>query len=136
MAFEDDRLHRTALNRQVVDAAADSTPGSARMPLQHVVEEVRSVAGVWYRASGSGTCSVSTLCGSKPASTCRSAERLRSITPAPISSTTRQRDFADDEQAARADADSTLAASAFLQRVVELGPSGTQRRQRAGENAR
>ena len=47
----------------------------------------------------------------------------------------RQRDLADDQQPARADADRAVAAAAFLQRVVEIGAAGAERRQRAGENA-
>ena len=47
----------------------------------------------------------------------------------------RQRDFADDQQAARADTDRAVAAPAFLERVVEVGPACAHRRQRAGEHA-
>jgi hypothetical protein len=48
----------------------------------------------------------------------------------------RQRDLAHDQQAARADTDRTVAASTFLERVVEVGLACAHGRQRTGEHAR
>jgi hypothetical protein len=48
----------------------------------------------------------------------------------------RQRDFAHDQQAARADADHGAALPTFLEGVVEGGPACAHGRQRAGEHAR
>src|SRR5437764_369335 len=81
-------------------------------------------AGVGYRVSTSVTSIVRTLFGSKPVSTCLRASRRWRDGPEPAGpQARRQRDFAHDQQAARADADRTVAAPAFFERVVEVGPA-------------
>ena len=74
---------------QLVDRASrlDAGQRADAAPAPSSIER-RVCAGFGYRVPGSLTSIVSTLCGSKPASTLRRASRLRSITAAPISSTT------------------------------------------------
>src|SRR5258708_6983081 len=66
---------------------ADSTPGKARVRCKTSWKKLTCPEGVVNLSPGSATCIVSTFAESKPGFTLRSSHNVRTISPAPISST-------------------------------------------------
>ena len=82
---------------------------------------------VAYRLAGSVTRIVSTLRGSNPASTCRRATRLRTITPAPVSRTTDNATSPAISNRRGAQTERGVASPAFLEGALQIASTGAQR---------
>ena len=85
---------------------------------------------------GSDSPKVRTLRGLKPGSTFASRARLRTISPAPISSTNATRHLRDDKCALGAVVGFADAAAAFLEGGLRIGLRGFPRRHQTEEGAR
>ena len=102
------------------------------------LEESHDGGVVLVLRAGSESWPVSTPCGRKPRSTCWSAAKLRTINPAPVSST-RASDISATTSALRSralDRDAPdAAAAALLERFLNVGAERVPRRRQAEQQS-